>query len=72
MRKRAGAMRVYVTISTLRDLGLRDFLVNGEGGYLLDPLQAIAVGPAEPPASPRADAPRGSEAGTRRTGDGHR
>jgi hypothetical protein len=55
VRKRAGAMRVYVTISTLRDLGLRDLLVNGEGGYQLDPLQSIAVGRAEPPTAPRAD-----------------
>jgi hypothetical protein len=47
VRKRAGAMRVYVTISTLRDLGLRDLLVNGEGGYLLDPLQVVAVGLTE-------------------------
>jgi predicted ATPase len=58
VRKRAGAMRVYVTISTLRDLGLRDFLVNGEGGYLLDPLQSIVVGLAEGLASPRAAAGR--------------
>jgi predicted ATPase len=45
--KRPGAMRVYVTISTLRDLGLRDLLVNGEGGYLLDPLQLISVAAKE-------------------------
>jgi predicted ATPase/Tfp pilus assembly protein PilF len=55
VRKRAGAMRVYVTISTLRDLGLRDLLVNGEGGYRLDPLQSIAVGSAETAAPRHAD-----------------
>ncbi len=36
VRKRAGAMRVYVTISTLRELGLRDLLVSAERGYLLE------------------------------------
>jgi hypothetical protein len=33
----AGAARVYVAISTLRKMGLRDFLVSRDDGYLLDP-----------------------------------
>jgi len=33
----AGAARVYVAVSTLRKLGLREFLVSRDDGYLLDP-----------------------------------
>ena len=33
----AGAARVYVAISTLRKMGLREFLVSRDDGYLLDP-----------------------------------
>jgi predicted ATPase len=34
---RAGASRVYVAVSTLRQLGLRNMLRSAPGGYLLDP-----------------------------------
>jgi predicted ATPase len=45
VNKRAGASRVYVTISMLRDLGLRELILSAEeGGYLLNPSHSIAVG----------------------------
>ena len=34
---KTGANRVYVALTTLRKLGLRDLLVRDEGGYYLDP-----------------------------------
>lgn len=34
---RAGANRVYVAVTTLRKMGLRDLLVRSDSGYLLDP-----------------------------------
>lgn len=33
----SGPNRVYVALATLRRLGLREFLLTHEGGYLLDP-----------------------------------
>jgi tetratricopeptide (TPR) repeat protein len=45
--KRAGTNRVYVTISLLRDLGLRELVLSAEGGYMLDPRHPIAVGAAD-------------------------
>ncbi|HEY1959962.1 MAG TPA: hypothetical protein VGH28_30345 [Polyangiaceae bacterium] len=41
----AGASRVYVALGTLRKLGLRDVILSGEGGYLLDPQVKIVVVP---------------------------
>jgi hypothetical protein len=40
---RAGASRVYVSILELRDLGLRDLLQSGGGGYRLDPDVSVLV-----------------------------
>ena len=34
---RAGANRVYVAMTTLRKMGLRDLLVRTDSGYVLDP-----------------------------------
>jgi hypothetical protein len=39
----AGANRVYVALTTLRKLGLRDFLVRNRDGYCLDPDVRIDV-----------------------------
>src|SRR5262249_17435393 len=44
---RAGTNRVYVTISLLRDLGLRELIVSADGGYMFDPRQPLAVGVAD-------------------------
>lgn len=35
--RRAGANRVYVAVTTLRKMGLRDLIARTESGYLLDP-----------------------------------
>lgn len=43
MQRKAGLSRVYVTLARLRDLGLRELILNARGGYLLDPLQIIMV-----------------------------
>lgn len=43
INKRAGANRVYVALTTLRKLGLRDLLVRTDDGYMLDPAVPIAV-----------------------------
>jgi pSer/pThr/pTyr-binding forkhead associated (FHA) protein len=37
----SAAGRVYVALTSLRNLGLRDFLVRAEGGYLLDATASI-------------------------------
>ncbi|MEM6991151.1 MAG: hypothetical protein AAF721_11655 [Myxococcota bacterium] len=42
MAARAGANRVYVALTTLRKLGLRDYLLSQDDGYLLDPAMPIA------------------------------
>lgn len=39
----AAANRVRVALATLRKLGLRDRIVTGEGGYLLDPAIPVVV-----------------------------
>lgn len=40
---RAGSNRVYVAVTTLRKLGLRDLLVRSERGYVLDPDVPVEV-----------------------------
>jgi len=42
VRVSAGRNRVYVAISTLRDLGLRDVLLRSGDGWLLDPKLSLA------------------------------
>ena len=37
----AGASRVYVAVSTLRRMGLRELLVRVDTGYMLDPELAV-------------------------------
>lgn len=44
--REAGLNRIYVAISALRALGLRDLLQRDELGYRLDPAVAIAIEPA--------------------------
>jgi DNA-binding winged helix-turn-helix (wHTH) protein len=39
----SGANRVYVALTTLRKLGLRDFLNRDQAGYLLDPGAQIEI-----------------------------
>jgi predicted ATPase len=39
----AGASRVYVAVSTLRRMGLRDLLVRVDDGYMLDPDVAVVT-----------------------------
>jgi len=41
----AAVSRVYTSIKTLRHLGLRDLLVHGEDGYVLDPATRVVPGP---------------------------
>ncbi len=41
---RSAASRVYVAMSTLRGLGLRDILVRHHDGYLLEPTVPITIG----------------------------
>ncbi|MDC0744750.1 ATP-binding protein [Polyangium mundeleinium] len=41
----AAANRVRVALATLRKLGLRDVLMTGQGGYLLDPATAVYIAP---------------------------
>jgi len=41
----AGADRVYMALSTLRKLGLREVLVSRDDGYLLDPRVPVTRGP---------------------------
>lgn len=43
MHLAAGMSRLYVTIRSLRELGLRTVLLRQDGGYLLDPTITIAV-----------------------------
>ncbi len=43
MANDSGRSRVYATIRQLRELGLQDILVTGEGGYRLDPDTPIYV-----------------------------
>lgn len=43
IHKRAGANRVYVALTTLRKLGLRDLLVRTDDGYMLDPQTTLSV-----------------------------
>lgn len=43
IHKRAGANRVYVALTTLRKLGLRDLLVRTDDGYMLDPEAAVTI-----------------------------
>ncbi|MEL6179654.1 MAG: tetratricopeptide repeat protein, partial [Myxococcota bacterium] len=43
----AGTNRVYVAVTTLRNLGLRDLLVYRDEGYLLDPSVPVVVVPRE-------------------------
>jgi hypothetical protein len=38
---------VYVTLTRLRDLGLRELILNERGGYLLDPSQTITLSSSE-------------------------
>ena len=46
----SGARRLAVTLSTLRNLGLRGMLVTGDGGYLLDPRAPVTgVTDLQPP-----------------------
>jgi len=45
MKASAGANRVYVALSTLRELGLKDAIVSRDEGYLLDPSCKIVVAP---------------------------
>jgi tetratricopeptide (TPR) repeat protein len=45
---KAGRARTHVAMSTLRKLGMREVLVNVDGGYLLDPA-AVIVTPADEP-----------------------
>jgi len=40
----AAANRVRVALATLRKLGLREAIVTGQGGYLLDPAMAVVLG----------------------------
>ncbi|MDI1446278.1 tetratricopeptide repeat protein [Polyangium sp. 6x1] len=42
----AAANRVRVALATLRKLGLREVLMTGQGGYLLDPATAVYVQPS--------------------------
>jgi transcriptional regulator of acetoin/glycerol metabolism len=42
----AATGRVYVALTALRNLGLRDFLTRGETGYLLDPSARIETAPS--------------------------
>ncbi len=42
----AAANRVRVALATLRKLGLREAIVTGQGGYLLDPAMAVVLEPA--------------------------
>jgi DNA-binding NtrC family response regulator len=39
----SGANRVYVALTTLRKLGLRDFLNRDQAGYLLDPAAQVEI-----------------------------
>ena len=48
---KSGASRVYVALSTLRKLGLRDLLLSRDDGYLLD--AQVGVGFADLRLSPR-------------------
>lgn len=58
---KAGASRVYVALSTLRRLGLRDLLLSRRGSYLLDPAVRVELGePLPPEAAPE---PRPLDAG---------
>lgn len=43
IHKRAGANRVYVALTTLRKLGLRDLLVRTDEGYMLDPQTTLGI-----------------------------
>lgn len=67
--RRSGGIRVRVTVSKLRSIGLRELIVSREDGYLLRPdavvilTEGVAAGPADSPAVPAA-AP--SEEGTLR------
>lgn len=62
MTRRSGGIRVRVTVSKLRSMGLRELIVSREDGYLLRPdavvmlAAADVAGPADsaalPPAAP--------------------
>ena len=43
MLPEAGASRVYVAISTLRRMGLRDLLQRIDTGYLIDPATRVVA-----------------------------
>jgi predicted ATPase/predicted negative regulator of RcsB-dependent stress response len=43
IRAEAALNRLYVALTTLRKLGLRDLLVTADGGYLLDPAVPVLV-----------------------------
>ena len=47
VRDSTGANRVHVALSTLRNLGLRPFLVSGPDGYALTSARACVLEPGE-------------------------
>lgn len=47
MMKKAARARIYVAVSTLRRLGLRDIIVNDSGGYCLDPQTLVSPAPTQ-------------------------
>lgn len=49
--------RLHVTLSRLRELGLRDLLLTNGEGYLIDPSCSVTLGGDQPPPRPRNASP---------------